>query len=156
MLPNGLFGHLYGPIEGCHNDIFALEESGLMEKCLLHAKLPEMSGDSRYFHLFGDPAYGLNNQIICPFPKQGRSSDEQEWNTLMSKARIEVEHGFTLVTNNWPFLKAKWKHHIFQSPIGRYYRVGVLLTNALACLRPNQVSEYFQCSPPLLNNYFHN
>lgn len=155
MLPNRLFGHLYGPIEGCHNDTFALDESGLAENCLLHAKLPETSGEPRYFRLFGDPAYGLNGQIICPFPKQGRTNDKQKWNTQMSKARIEVEHGFALVTNSWPFLKARWKHHIFQSPVGRYYRVGILLTNALACLHPNQVAQYFRCSPPFLEDYFH-
>ena len=156
ILPNGLFGHLYGPIKGQHNNTFTLEESGLAENCLLHAKLPETtSGEAQYFWLFGDPAYGLNTQIICPFPKQGQTDNEQEWNTQMSKARIEVEHGFTLVTNNWLFLKAKWKHHVFQSPIGWYYHVGILLTNSLACLHPNQVAQYLSCFPPFLEDYPH-
>ena len=64
MLLNGLSSHLYGLIEGCHNDAFALEESGLVEECLCHARLPEMSGESQYFWLFGDPVYGLNSQIM--------------------------------------------------------------------------------------------
>jgi len=173
MLPNGLFGHLYGPIEGRHNDAFALDESGLMDECALHARLPgspeggtEMgvdgytdeassSGEIHHLQLFGDPAYGLNTQIISPFPKQGRTAKQQEWNKCMSKVRIEVEHGFALVTNNWQFLQAKWKHRVFLSPIGRYYRVAVLLTNALACIRPNQVAQYFDCAPPPLEVYFH-
>ena len=172
MLPNGLFGHLYGPIEGRHNDAFTLAESGLMDECVLHAKLPDTSADigeadkgadestggvePRYLQLFGDPAYGLNTQIISPFPKLGRTDDQQEWNTQMSKVRIEVEHGFALVANNWRLLGARWKLRVFLSPVGRYYRVGVLLTNALACLRPNQVSQYFDCTPPSLTDYFHN
>lgn len=99
--------------------MFALDESGLAEECLLHTKRQaEMSGETCYYQLFGDPAYGLNSQIICLCPKQGQTDEEQEWNTQMLNARIEVEHGFTLVTNNWPFLKAKWKHHVFSSPIG--------------------------------------
>lgn len=170
MLPNGLFGHLFGPIEGRHNDAFALVESGLMDECALHAKLPGGRGDEagdegsdgtdtstepHYLQLFGDPAYGLSKQIISPFPKPGRTDDQQEWNTQMSKVRIEVEHGFALVTNVWRFLGVKQKHHIFRSPVGRYYRVGVLLTNALACLHPNQVSQYFNCIPPSLEEYFH-
>ena len=165
MLPNGLFGHLYSPIKGCHNNAFTLAESGLMDECTLHAKLPntlegadgtDTSGESCYLQLFGDPAYGLNQQIISPFPKQGLTSDQQEWNMQMSKVRIEVEHGFALVINNWRFLEAEWKHHVFQSPVGRYYCVGVLLTNALACFQSNQVSQYFSCPPPSLEDYFHN
>lgn len=52
----------------------------------------------------------------------------------MSKVRIGVEYGFTLVTNNWQLLEADWKLCVFQSPVGRYYHVEVLLTNALICL----------------------
>lgn len=176
MLPNGLFGHLYGPIKGRHNDAFALAESGLMDKCVLHAKLPDTlegggganigtdesaSGSDLlmepcYLQLFGDPAYRLNTQIISPFLKLGQTKDQREWNTQMSKVRIEVEHGFALVTKNWRFLKAEWKLHVFQSPVGRYYRVGILLTNALSCLRHNQVSQYFDCAPPSLTDYFYN
>lgn len=158
MLPNGIFGHLYGPIEGRHNDMFALTESGLIDECTLHAKLASTTEneESHPLQLFGDPAYGLDTQIISPFPKRGRTNDQQEWNTQMSKARIEVEHGFSLVTRNWQFLQAEWKLRVFQSPVGRYYRVAVLLTNALACLQPNQVSRYFCCPPPSVENYFHN
>ena len=162
MLPNGLFGHLFGPIEGRHNDAFALIESRLMDDCALHARLPDEpeggengSTEPHFLQLFGDPAYGLNRQIISPFPKPGRTDNQQEWNTQMSKVRIEVEHGFALVTNIWRFLGVKQKHRVFQSPVGRYYRVGVLLANALACLHPNQVSQYFDCTPPSLEDYFH-
>ena len=35
--------------------------------------------------------------------------DQQEWNTWMLKVRIEVEHGFVVVANNWKFLQARWK-----------------------------------------------
>ena len=136
--------------------MFMLAESNLMDECALHAKLTGASRESHYLQLFGDPAYGLNRHIISPFSKQGRADDKQEWNTRMSKVRIEVEHGFSLVTKTWRFLEAEWKHHIFQSPVGRYYRVGVLLTNALACLRPNQVSQYFNCLLPSLEEYFYN
>ena len=166
MLPNGLFGHLYGPIEGRHNDAFVLDESGIMDECIRHTKLPgggdeaadefDTSREVRYFQLFGDPAYGLNEQIISPYPKAGRTDEQQKWNTQMSKVRIEVEHGFAVVTNNWKFLQARWKLRLFQSPIGSYYRVAVLLTNALACIQPNQVAKFFNCHPPSLEDYFHN
>ena len=175
MLPNGLFGHLFGPIEGHHNNAFALAESGLMDECVLHAKfsdgsegggevgrgIDEGSGQTdaltepHYLQLFSDLAYGLDEQIISQFPKPGWTDNQQEWNMKMSKVWIKVEHGFALITNNWWLLKAEWKLQVFLSPVGRYYRVGVLLTNVLACLRPNQVSQYFDCTPPSLEDYFH-
>lgn len=94
MLPNGLFRHLFGPIEGRHNDTFTLAKSGLMDECALHAKLPgilehgsevgevgggvggeDTSTESQYLQLFGDPAYGLTEQLISPFPKLGLTDD---------------------------------------------------------------------------------
>ena len=53
--------------------------------------------------------------------------------------KIEVEHGFGIVANTWPFLNAGWKMRLYSSPVGRCYRVGVLLTNCINCLWPNQV-----------------
>ena len=71
-----------------------------------------------------------------------RSDAEKEWNAEMSAVQIEVEHEFGVVSNTWPFFNASWKMHLYSSSIGRYYRVGVLLTNCLNCLHSNQ--ECFQ------------
>jgi hypothetical protein len=159
-LPNGLIGHLYGPVEGRRNDNHLLDVSGLLENCSRHAVRPNTTNNDpphkRYLQLFGDPAYGLSLQILSPFSGAGdRTEEEAEWNAAMAAVRIEVEHGFGDVTRQWPFLNAWWKHKIFASPLGLYYRVGVLLTNALNCIRPNQTSLYFECEPPLLEEYFH-
>ena len=68
---------------------------------------------------------------------------------------IEVEHGFGIVSNTWPFPNAGWKMHFYSLPVGRYYHVGVLLTNCLNCLQPNQIAQYFDCPPPMLTDYLH-
>jgi nuclease HARBI1 len=73
----------------------------------------------------------------------------------MASVRIEVEHAFGSVVRVWPFLDAWWKHWIFPSPLGVYYRIGVLLTNALNCVCPHQTSQAFDCEPPTLEEYFH-
>ena len=156
MLANGLFGHLYGPIEGRRHDTVVLTESHLLDWAQEHAILP---GDGplecRYLQIFGDPAYGINQQLISPFPNGGSTGEQRHWNAEMSSIRIEVEHGFGIVTKTWPFLNASWKMQIYHSPIALYYRVGVLLTNVLNCLRPNQVAQYFGCHPPSLEDYLH-
>jgi hypothetical protein len=112
--------------------------------------------EGRYFQLFRDPAYGVSAHIQSPFAGIGDRTEEQmAWNKKMSEVRIVVEHGYGIVSNTWPFLNAGWKMHLGGSPVGRYYRTGVLLTNAINCLRYNQVSQYFDCQPPELADYFH-
>ena len=159
MLPNGIIGHLYGPSEGCRNNNLLLMESGLLE-CLAHFAHPEDLADAPYeertYQMFRDPAYGVGPHIISPFAGMGdRTEEEKAWNAEMSAVRIEVEHGFGIVANTWPFLNAGWKMQLYSSPVGRYYWVGVLLTNCINCLWPNQVSQYFDCHPPKLNEYLH-
>ena len=85
----------------------------------------------------------------------GERTEEKEWNARMSAVHIEVEHGFGIVANTWPFLNAGWKMGLYSSPVGRYYRVGVLLSNCINCLWPNQVAQYFECLPPELDEYLH-
>jgi nuclease HARBI1 len=157
-LPNGLFGHLYGPHEGRRNDNFLLEESGLLEKARQHAfriGADETTPiEERYFQIFGDPAYGVSPLLISPFGGE-KTDAQQRWNNEMSAVRISVEHGFGGVLNVWPFLRAYWKHRVYSSPIGRFYRVGVLLFNAINCFRPNQTAQKFNCEPPTIEDYFH-
>lgn len=161
MLPNGMFGHLFGPEEGRRNDNHLLTKSGLLDACTEHAVRPgtdmNTPAEERFLQVFGDPAYGVSNQIISPYAGVGeRTDEEKDWNVEMAAVRIEVEHGFGIVANTWPFLNAGWKMHVYRSPVGRYYRVGVLFTNALNCMRYNQVAQYFDCKPPELTEYFHN
>ncbi|EIW54605.1 uncharacterized protein TRAVEDRAFT_131697, partial [Trametes versicolor FP-101664 SS1] len=160
MLPNGMFGHLFGPFEGRRNDNFLLHASKLLEKCARFAIWPGSSENSpleqRYFQLFGDAAYGISPQLISPFAgARPRTEEEEQWNVAMGLVRVQVEHGFGLVTSTWQYLNANWKMHVYSSPVGRYYRVGVLLTNILNCYRPNQVSQYFDCEPPSITEYLH-
>ena len=158
MLLNGIIGHLFGPWEGCNADSFLLRTSKLLETCAVRDSTDEnMPTEEWFLQLFGDPAYGVSNQIISPFSGHGeRTNAEMDWNAEMAAVQIEVEHGFSIVSNTWPFLNAGWKMHIFSSPIGRYYHAGVLFTNAINCLRYNQVAQYFDCKPPDLFDYFYN
>jgi hypothetical protein len=137
-----------------------LNESNLLDQCAAHA-VREGSDENdavaqRYFQLFGDPAYGVSPLIQSPFSGVGeRTEEEKLWNNAMSAVRIEVEHGFGIVSNTFPFLNAGWKMHLGASPVGAYYRVAVLLVNCMNCLRPNQVAQRLDCKPPELDEYFH-
>jgi hypothetical protein len=162
MLPNGIIAHLFGPVEGRRAGPHLLAASGLLARCWERATRPGTTAATplaeRYFQLFGDAAYGVSPIMMSPYTgRDGRlpSPEERDWNAAMSSVRIEVEHGFAVVLRLWPFLRCWWKHAVFSSPVGRYYRVGVLLTNAHTCMHGSQVSNYFNCAPPSLEEYFH-
>ena len=158
VLVNGIITHLFGLEVGRHNDNHLLASSNLLQKCAEHAIHPNASQLPLHHHrfqLFGDPAYGISLLLMSPFARNQRTEEELEWNKAMASVRIEVEHAFGGVVRAWPFLDAWWKHQIFSSPVGLYYRIGVLLTNALNCVRPNQTSQTFDCEPPTLEEYFH-
>ena len=160
-LPNGLFGHLFGPVVGRHADPWLLMESGLLAALRTYAVHPGTDENTpdheHYFQIFGDPTYGVSCHIMSPFAGVGHCmQDEQDWNNAMAATCIKVEHGFGEVTWQWPMLNAWWKLKINASPVGRYYQVGVLFTNTLNWISPNQTSQYFDIIPPELHKYFHN
>ncbi|EJD07996.1 uncharacterized protein FOMMEDRAFT_74919, partial [Fomitiporia mediterranea MF3/22] len=152
-----LIAHLYGLVEGRCADGGMLIDSHLLEKCEQYTIKPEANETTplkdRFFQLYGDGAYGVSHVLVSPFSNP--TPDEQDWNSSMSKYRIEVEHAFGIVLNKWPFLNSFYKHKIYNGPVGRYYRVAVLLTNAHNCFSPNQVSKAFHCYPPSIYQYFH-
>jgi hypothetical protein len=82
--------------------------------------------------------------------------EEIGWNKAMAHCHESVKHGFGNVVEQWPFLNAWWKMCLYASPVGRYYCVAVLLSNALNCIPPNQTSQAYKVLPPTLEEYFHN
>ena len=88
MLPNGIIGHLFGPW-GEHNaDSFLLKTSKLLETCAEHAVRDgtdeNTPAEEWFLQLFGDPAYGVSNQIITLSRDMGngqmqRRTGMQKW-----------------------------------------------------------------------------
>ena len=129
----------------------------MLEKAREHAIRPGANENTpveeRYHQIFGDPAYGLSPVLISPFDGD-KTAEQLEWNRDMSSVRMSVEHAFAIVLNHWPYLWAFWKHRVYASGIGQNYRVGVLLSNAINCFRPNQTAQRYDCQPPTVEKYF--
>ncbi|KAF8582429.1 hypothetical protein K439DRAFT_1647605 [Ramaria rubella] len=160
IIPNGLIGHLSGPFRAPQNDMGVLANSRLLEYLELHAIQPgSRQGDPpahRYFQVYGDSAYSVSPVMVSPYAGIVPPTPEQRaWNMAMGGVRILVEHGFGLVLQDWPQLNCFWRQRIWGTQCRVMYRVGVLLTNARACLVPNQTSCCYGCDPPTLEEYFH-
>ena len=72
----------------------------------------------------------------------------------MSSHRVTVEWLFGDISNYCKFIDFKKGLKIQLSSVGKMYIVSALIRNALTCLYGNTVSQYFQMTPPTLEEYF--
>jgi hypothetical protein len=154
--PDGLVSSLFGPIVACRGDWFMFEESDLDAKVL---PLFEGLNEAAHLYVYGDPAYTSSDISMGAYrrPRHGDLTEEQhEFNTAMSRRRIEVEHSFALMQNKWTRLAMHTTLRTLSSPISAYFTVAVLLTNIHTCIYGNQTSQKFECLPPSLETYFSN
>ena len=149
--PNGLIAHMFGPIEGRRHDAFMLAESHLTEKL---ERLNQQNG--KHYIVYGDPAYGVNKNILSPFKGVDLSDTEKIFNTRMSKLRVSVECGFGKISQNFPFTDFKKNVKILLQPVAKYYLVATMLTNCHTCLYSSLTSEYFNLNLPTLETYLSN
>ena len=75
------------------------------------------------------------------------------WNAAMSAGRISVERGFASVSRLWAQVNFVPLQKTLQTQSGKTYLVAVVLHNMHNCCRPNQISQYFDCSPQTLEQY---
>ena len=68
--------------------------------------------------------------------------------------RIGIEWAFGKVTSQNRYIDYYKGMAIGMIPVGRMYRVAVLLANAHSCFYGNQSSLYFNIEPPSIEEYF--
>ena len=149
MLVNGMM-ILHGPFEGRRHDSFLMQESEIVGQL---AQLPRRPDGSQYV-IYGDPAYALQAQVVCPYPQHiNYTPDKQLFNESMSTVRQSVEYGFGKTVQYFSFLDFAKGQKLLLSPIGRYYRVGVLLSNIHTCLYGSAVTSLLRSQPPHIREY---
>ena len=142
---------MFGPIEGRRHDAYMLSESGILDKL---RQLTQPNGQP--YTLYGDPAYGISQNIISPFCGPQLTPAEIEFNKAMSSVRVSVEWTFGKITQLFAFLDFKKNLKLLLQPVGKYYLVGTLLTNCHTCLYGSQTSTFFMMPPPSLDVYLNN
>jgi hypothetical protein len=139
------------------NDLWLLQESRVLENLMEHGTRPGINKydppQQRYLYMYGDSAYINQPQVVFPFDSIDSTDAQQQWNVEMSCPREAVEHIYGRVTQTWPFLDDVACQKLWLSPLGCHYRTAVLLTNIMDCLRPNQVSQYFNLDLPSPEDY---
>lgn len=146
LLPNGIVADLSGPWPGCRHDQYLLYASQL-EQRLSH---PVFDG----YVLYGDEGYTYGEHIAVPFRTAHMTNERRVLNERMSAVRITVEWGFMRIKQLFAFLAFVPPQRVYSSPVSKFYRVAVLLTNMITCMNGScEVSAYFNCAPPTLDEY---
>ena len=149
-VPNGLIAHLYGPIEGRRHDAGMLRESRVLTQMQRHMTAP----NGRLFSVYGDPAYPLSDgHILAPYRGGAISRNQMLFNKRMSAVRICVEWAFGKVISLFAYLDFKKNQKLQLQPVGKYYKVAVLLTNCHTCLYGSETGTFFNVDPPTLQEY---
>lgn len=79
---------------------------------------------------------------------------QEAFNADMARGRIAVEWSFTQTVANFSFLDVHKRMKIWGTPVGHYYHLASILTNAHNCLYGSQCARYFGVMPPTLEDYF--
>ena len=133
VIPNGIIGNMYGPIEGKCHDCALLRLSNLLTKLEQYA----ISTNGISLCLYGDPAYPIRMHLQCPFRSIVFSPQQIAFNTSMSQVRTAVEWVFGDITKWWAFTDFKKNLKLNLSSVGKMYLICALLTNAKTCLYGN-------------------
>jgi nuclease HARBI1 len=179
-LPNGLIPFLIGPYEGRHTDIWGQDGSFLGNFLVVKIKFKSGRTTFAVFHSADSPftqeasVYVNDEDIsevfdVCIYGDQGMLHtfrvrtpyartmvrvfpNLRLLNHSMAKVRVEQEHLIHILKVLFPILKTQ------QSFVNRDMKSVItaccILTNISNCLRPNQVSQRFDVTPPSLDELF--
>ena len=150
LSPDGMIIHVYGPVEGRCHDETVYKQSGLAE--ILEKHFWTLNKEPLY--IYGDPAYSLGAHVLSPYKGASMMEEQQQWNSKMSHMREAIKWGFKEVLQQFAFLNFAENHQVLLSPCGLFYMVALLLCNAHTIMHSPQIPQYFNCSPPTLDEYF--
>lgn len=88
-------------------------------------------------YFYGDPVYCIVYGIMRPyknFPSRPYTSAQNKFNKIISRLRIEMEHGFAIYQNLWT-----WNGFYLGLKLGQgavvYYAVAILLADIWTCIQ---------------------
>lgn len=149
IFPNGLIGRLDGPFIGRRHDAAILNLSNLREEMETI-----FSRHINHYALFGDPGYSNSQYIKVGYKNHQHLSDKQKvFNKDMSSLRVSVEYGFGKIVQLFAFVDFKKNQKLFLQHLKKQYYVAAFLVNCYICMNGSQVSDYFQCLPPSIQEY---
>ena len=148
--PDGLILHCTPCFDGRRGDGYILRKSSLVE---FLQQNPLFIG----YVILGDSAYPNNDVMVSVFKGRQLPAAAERFNSVMCPIRTCVEWGYGKIVQYWAFVDFKKQMKIQRVRVEAMWHVAVFLTNALTCARGgNQISSYFDLSPPSIVEFLDN
>lgn len=138
-----------GPYSGRVSDSRMVRLSGLQTPMAVFS-----THAGRDYKLYGDPAFGASRFISKPFRRVVASQVESIRNTRMSRVQVTVEQAIGHITQRFSAMDFTRTERVRHGEVCKKYLVACFLKNCMTCIRGgNQISKYFDCSPPTLHEF---
>lgn len=146
--PDGLILHAHGPMEGRRHDWALYVSSGIEQQL---EDVCTVNGVQHYVH--ADSGYNRRRTVDVPFQGADLTAEAVAANNSTAKVRVTVEWSYQEVKLYWSTTDFKRKLRVGEGGVGLMYIGAMILHNIRNCLYPNPVSQYFNCSPPNLEEW---
>ena len=165
--PHGMTALLHGPESNRRSD------PHLVKSCRLEKQLKDLSAEflppGEKAKCYGDSIFKITNFMQGPHNPHLYSDDFQHANKeycadllaqdrTLSAERISAEWIIAVAQNKFPLVGDKKKFKLMSTnklqPAKTQINVAVFLTDVMTSLDGNQISKYFDCAPPSLEDYF--
>lgn len=81
------------------------------------------------------------------------SDKYRAFNKVMSSVRVTMEWMFKEVKLYLPTMVYKRKIKAMEDTLGTFYLPSMVMFNMRNCINPNQIEQYFSCTPPTLEKF---
>lgn len=147
--PDGLILYMYGPEEGRRHDMTLYRKSNL-DEVMQHSLMIE----GEQFYVYGDNGFVMRPWMQIGFAPSLAGPYESMYNSAMSSAREAVEWSYKDLKQNFVSNDFRRQLKVRKAPIALMYRASAVLWNMKVCMNHGgEVSTYFQCTPPTLDQY---
>ena len=165
--PHGMTALLHGPESNRRSD------PHLVKSCRLEKQLRNLSAEflpqGQKAKCYGDSIFKITIFVQGPHNPHLYSDDFQDANEeycadllaqdrTLSAVRISAEWIIAVAQNKFPLVGDKKKFKLMSTnklqPAKSQINVVVFLTDVMTALYGNQISKYFDCAPPSLEEYF--
>ena len=147
--PDGMICIGHGPLAGSHVDHYLQNQSNLNLQ-LVNSQI----GAQRIFTAGTDKGFHLEQFVVPMHNNVFNTAAQTNENAGFSKMRVTNEHDIGRVTNEWKYIDFSKLLTLGLKPLGKQYRVCIIMTNLLTILDYNSTTLYYDCPPPTLAEYF--
>ena len=149
-LPDGMHGYVPDLVPGRWND------NKQRSSCGIIVSLSQLLANAgQRYVVVTDKGYGNVLGFWAMYHGRTALTNRQEdVNRKISSVRVSIEWGFGDIYQTWGFIGCYRLQKSLLNPVGDYFHAATLMTNVRTCLYGNQTSDFFDCQPPTLEEYF--